>query len=136
MEYIPIINPVEEEFNELNKLNNKDIIIQCPKCSATSGDTWTQCGGDCPMPSSPHFNDIYSKNSEELFNLWGVTCEHLKHTRKHIQNDLGRMLEDGYLKVEDIDTMISDIDIEFKKYILELSEQKKAIQILLSKYKV
>lgn len=27
----------------------------CPKCAATSGDDWSQCGGDCPMPMSPHF---------------------------------------------------------------------------------
>ncbi len=26
----------------------------CPKCKAKSGDDWSQCGGDCPMPMSPH----------------------------------------------------------------------------------
>ena len=28
----------------------------CPKCGAFSGDDWSQCGGLCPMPSSPHFS--------------------------------------------------------------------------------
>ena len=27
----------------------------CPKCGAVSGDDWSQCEGDCPMPISPHF---------------------------------------------------------------------------------
>lgn len=29
----------------------------CPKCGATSGDDWSQCGGSCPMPGSPHYAD-------------------------------------------------------------------------------
>jgi hypothetical protein len=28
---------------------------ECPKCGATSGDDWTQCNGECPMPCSPHY---------------------------------------------------------------------------------
>jgi len=31
---------------------------QCPKCGAFSGDDWTQCGGVCPMPGSPHYVDV------------------------------------------------------------------------------
>lgn len=26
----------------------------CPKCGALSGDDWSQCNGECPMPGSPH----------------------------------------------------------------------------------
>lgn len=26
----------------------------CPKCLHTSGDDWSQCRGECPMPGSPH----------------------------------------------------------------------------------
>lgn len=26
----------------------------CPKCGKTSGDDWSQCEGDCPIPFSPH----------------------------------------------------------------------------------
>ena len=29
--------------------------IICPKCRQTSGNSWSQCGGSCPMPCSPHF---------------------------------------------------------------------------------
>lgn len=29
---------------------------RCPKCKATSGDDWSQCRGDCPMPMSPHYS--------------------------------------------------------------------------------
>lgn len=29
---------------------------QCPKCDATSGDDWTQCGGSCPVRGSPHYD--------------------------------------------------------------------------------
>lgn len=28
---------------------------ECPKCGYTSGNDWTQCKGDCPMPMSPHY---------------------------------------------------------------------------------
>lgn len=27
----------------------------CTKCGFKSGDDWTQCGGSCPMPMSPHY---------------------------------------------------------------------------------
>ena len=30
--------------------------IGCPKCGALSGDSWTQCGGFCPIPASPHYH--------------------------------------------------------------------------------
>jgi hypothetical protein len=29
--------------------------FRCPKCRQTSGDSWSQCGGFCPMVMSPHF---------------------------------------------------------------------------------
>jgi hypothetical protein len=29
---------------------------KCPKCGATSGDDWAQCGGRCPMEQSPHYS--------------------------------------------------------------------------------
>ena len=29
--------------------------MNCPKCKTTSGDDWSQCGGVCPMPGSPHY---------------------------------------------------------------------------------
>jgi len=31
--------------------------MQCPKCNKHSGDDWKQCGGSCPMPGSPHFQE-------------------------------------------------------------------------------
>lgn len=27
----------------------------CLKCGQTSGNSWEQCGGDCPMITSPYF---------------------------------------------------------------------------------
>lgn len=30
----------------------------CPKCSATSGNDWSQCRGSCPMPMSPHYGRV------------------------------------------------------------------------------
>lgn len=30
-------------------------MYKCPKCGSTSGNDWSQCGGACPMPGSPHF---------------------------------------------------------------------------------
>lgn len=27
----------------------------CPKCHQTSGNSWSQCDGVCPMPMSPHY---------------------------------------------------------------------------------
>lgn len=31
--------------------------LKCPKCKKTSGDDWSQCGKNCPMPMSPHYKD-------------------------------------------------------------------------------
>lgn len=31
------------------------VIVRCPKCGFNSGDDWSQCEGDCPMPMSPHY---------------------------------------------------------------------------------
>lgn len=28
---------------------------KCPKCGAASGDDWSQCGGECPLPGTPHY---------------------------------------------------------------------------------
>lgn len=27
----------------------------CPKCGATTGNDWSQCKGECPMPPSPYY---------------------------------------------------------------------------------
>lgn len=32
--------------------------IICQKCKRVSGDDWQQCGGACPMPGSPHYDDL------------------------------------------------------------------------------
>lgn len=29
----------------------------CGKCRETSGNDWSQCGGSCPIPASPHFDE-------------------------------------------------------------------------------
>lgn len=28
----------------------------CPKCHQTSGNSWSQCAAECPMPMSPHYH--------------------------------------------------------------------------------
>jgi hypothetical protein len=28
--------------------------VTCPKCGHISGDDWSQCDKQCPMPGSPH----------------------------------------------------------------------------------
>lgn len=34
--------------------------MACPKCHQTSGNSWSQCEGACPMPMSPHYqNTLY-----------------------------------------------------------------------------
>lgn len=40
-------------------LNEKGLIT-CPKCGEVTGNDWTQCGGSCPMPGSPHYNSSAS----------------------------------------------------------------------------
>jgi hypothetical protein len=29
--------------------------MACPKCGETSGNDWSQCGYECPMPQSPYY---------------------------------------------------------------------------------
>lgn len=43
--------------------------IQCPKCGYFSGDDWSQCNQDCPMPMSPH----YKRKEEEEKDL--IKCD-------------------------------------------------------------
>lgn len=48
-------------------------VAKCPKCGAKSSNDWTQCGGSCPMPMSPH----YDKNLLECENCGkadGTVC--------------------------------------------------------------
>jgi ssDNA-binding Zn-finger/Zn-ribbon topoisomerase 1 len=33
----------------------RGVSLQCPKCGNTSGDSWSQCQGSCPMSMSPYF---------------------------------------------------------------------------------
>jgi len=40
------------------ELNNTK---KCPKCGYTSGDSWSQCEGACPMQGSPNFNEETAK---------------------------------------------------------------------------
>ena len=35
--------------------------MNCPKCSAASGDDWAQCGDSCPMPASPHYSPAWTE---------------------------------------------------------------------------
>lgn len=30
----------------------------CPKCGETSGNSWEQCEGECPMPMSPRYTGL------------------------------------------------------------------------------
>lgn len=30
-------------------------VRRCVKCRAISGDGWSQCHGECPIPGSPHY---------------------------------------------------------------------------------
>ena len=41
-------------------------MTQCPKCQALSGDDWSQCVGDCPMPGSPYYKRPEPKNGGYL----------------------------------------------------------------------
>ncbi len=43
----------------------------CPKCHQTSGDSWSQCRGICPMAGSPHEHNCEIPALEEG-GLW--TC--------------------------------------------------------------
>lgn len=40
--------------------------MKCSKCGAVSGDDWEQCGGSCPQPASPHFNQGCEEAEFEL----------------------------------------------------------------------
>lgn len=41
--------------------------MKCPKCKAKSGDDWTQCGGSCPMPMSPHYKTKVQLDKHRYF---------------------------------------------------------------------
>lgn len=33
-----------------------DEYCKCPKCNSYHGNSWGECGGNCPMSMSPHFD--------------------------------------------------------------------------------
>lgn len=39
-------------------LRAKGAKVVCPKCKWVSGDDYAQCNGACPMPSSPHYDEL------------------------------------------------------------------------------
>lgn len=39
-------------------LRAKGAKLKCMKCKRVSGDNWEQCEGKCPMPMSPHYDDL------------------------------------------------------------------------------
>ena len=44
--------------------------MKCPKCKITSGDDWSQCGDDCPMPMSPYYKgNSMSKGKLHAFEI-------------------------------------------------------------------
>lgn len=57
-----LIPPGPEEIPEMAVLYSIALEVApvlgmraCPKCNAVSGDDWSQCGGSCPRPDSPHY---------------------------------------------------------------------------------
>jgi hypothetical protein len=38
----------------------------CPKCQWRSGDDWRQCNGVCPVPGSPHHDELVQYAFERL----------------------------------------------------------------------
>lgn len=44
--------------------------MKCPKCKCSSGDDWTQCGGDCPLPMSPHYKAAAPAKKAERRKWW------------------------------------------------------------------
>lgn len=43
--------------------------MTCSKCEAESGDDWSQCGGRCPMPGSPHYSRLEHARQQHGFGL-------------------------------------------------------------------
>lgn len=50
--------------------------MKCPNCLAQSGDDWTQCRGKCPMPQSPHYDELTALNVQAC-----ATEEDLRYSR-------------------------------------------------------
>lgn len=54
--------------------------ITCPKCQKTSGDSWRQCGGLCPMKGSPHYVGRAYALWVRLKRLW-ISIKRLRYAR-------------------------------------------------------
>ena len=67
-----------EELEPILATAREVIAGKCPKCGATSGDNWSQCEGECPMPGSPHFK--FSTLSEALRRMHKTDADILKRT--------------------------------------------------------
>ncbi len=47
-------------------------MASCPKCGNSSGDYWVQCDGQCPIPSSPHYDPSWGKH--DWISYHGLEC--------------------------------------------------------------
>jgi hypothetical protein len=67
----------------------------------------------------------------DLYDEWSAECEKLKRLNSIIQNDLNRLLQDGYCTKEDISNSIQEFEKLFKDRVEKLNELKVQICKLL-----
>lgn len=68
---------------------------------------------------------------EQLFNEWCFILEKISGLKSFIQNNFDRMIEDEYIKKDEIKHSIPEFEDLFHRNILELTELKNKIIILM-----
>lgn len=67
--------------------------MKCPKCNIPSGDNWSQCGGSCPMPMSPHYREADDSRRRALIEVKGIVDSYVADQLTSSRNPLSVVCE-------------------------------------------
>ena len=106
---------------------------KCPKCSAESGDDWTQCHGSCPIECSPHFNatlkKVLSPDYDPLFKKAVVLIADTDRYRLHYDCDRAQFTFYDKLKAETDVTVWSMYKGDFAKIRLRKVDDSYSLHV-------
>lgn len=72
----------------------------------------------------------YSKEQEQYFNEWNLTCDSLKFLNGIVQNDLKQLIDSKYTTKDELKNNLIQFNDEFLNNIKKLSQLQKDINTL------
>lgn len=87
----------------------------CPKCGLTSGDSWSNCGGACPLRESPYYSSAVELNT--LISMLAQTQDPTRLNDKAAQSliDQRRTIDNLAQRVKRMEKKLDTILDELKR---------------------